>query len=156
MTVKERLKRLLDDEKVPYEIMVHSESYTAQEKAANLHVPGAELAKVVMVKAADELMMLVLSAENNIDFGELKEVLGTKKVALAKEEEFRELFPDCDLGAMPPFGNLYGIPVLVDEHLAGQESIVFNACTHYEAAKIAYRDYERLVKPRVAAFGRHV
>ncbi len=156
MTVKERLKRLLDDEKVPYEIMVHSESYTAQEKAANLHVPGAELAKVVMVKAADELMMLVLSAENNIDFGELKEVLGTKKVALAKEEEFRELFPDCDLGAMPPFGNLYGIPVLVDEHLASQESIVFNACTHYEAARIAYRDYERLVKPKVAAFGRHV
>lgn len=156
MAVSERLRRIFEDERVPYEIMVHTESYTAQEKAASMHVPGAQLAKVVMAKVDGELMMLVLSAEYNIDFGKLGTAVGRKEVVLAKEEDFADLFPDCDLGAMPPFGNLYGIPVLVEEHLAEQDSIVFNACTHYEAAKISYRDYERLVRPKVAEFGRHV
>ena len=156
MAVSDKLKRLFEEEKVPYEIMVHSESYTAQEKAAGLHVPGAQLAKVVMVKADRDLVMLVLSADHSIDFGSLKEVLGTRKVTLAGEEDFGHLFPDCDLGAMPPFGNLYDIPVWVEERLAEQESIIFNACTHYEVAKILYRDYERLVGPKVAGFGKHV
>jgi Ala-tRNA(Pro) deacylase len=156
MSVSERLKSLFEKEKVDYELMVHSESYTAQEKAAGMHVPGAQLAKVVMTKADGKLAMLVISADRNIDFGKAKKALGAKQVTLAKEEDFGDLFPDCDLGAMPPFGNLYDIPVWVDEDLARQESIVFNACTHYEAARIAYSDYERLVKPNVGEFGKHV
>ncbi|UCF88098.1 MAG: YbaK/EbsC family protein [bacterium] len=156
MAVSHKLRSLFEEENVDFEIMVHSESYTAQEKAAGMHVPGAQLAKVVMAKADDDLAMLVISADRNIDFGKAKEVLGVKRIGLAKEEDFIDLFPDCDLGAMPPFGNLYGIPVWVDEGLAGQENIVFNACSHYEAARIAYKDYERLVKPRVGDFGKHV
>ena len=156
MAVSERLKNLFKAEKVNYELMVHSESYTSQEKAAGMHVPGAQLAKVVMAKADGKLAMMVISADQNIDFARAREVLGAKEVRLAGEEEFAYLFPDCDLGAMPPFGNLYDIPVWVEEDLARQESIVFNACTHYEAARIAYSDYERLVKPSVGAFGKHV
>ena len=156
MTVSERLKSLFEEENVDYELMVHSESYTAQEKAAEMHVPGAQLTKVVMAKADGKLAMLVLSADQSVDLGKAREVLGVKEVTLAKEKDFEDLFPDCDLGAMPPFGNLYGIPVWVEEDLARQESIVFNACTHYEAARIAYSDYERLVKPKVGGFGKHV
>ena len=156
MTVSHRLRSLFEEENVDYELMVHSESYTAQEKAAGMHIPGAQLAKVVMARADGKLAMLVISADQNIDFGKAKSVLGAKEVTLAKEEDFADLFPDCDLGAMPPFGNLYDIPVWVDKDLAQQESIVFNACTHYEAARIAYSDYERLVEPRVGGFGKHV
>lgn len=156
MTVSERLKSLFEEKNVDYELMVHSESYTAQEKAAGMHVPGAQLAKVVMTRADGKLAMLVISADQNIDFNKAREVLGAKEVTLAKEEDFGDLFPDCDLGAMPPFGNLYDIPVWVEEDLARQESIVFNACSHYEAARIAYTDYERLVKPGVGGFGKHV
>lgn len=156
MAVREKLQKLFDEEKVHFEIMDHAEVYTAQETAADLHVPGSHLAKVVMVRANGGLVMLVLPADYNIDFGRLKTALGVKKVALAEEEDFAELFADCDTGAMPPFGNLYGVPVWIDEHLAAQESIIFNACTHHEAARIAYRDYERLVRPKVAAFGKHV
>ena len=156
MTVSEKLKSLFEQENVDYELMVHSESYTAQEKAAGMHVPGAQLAKVVMAKADGKLAMLVISADQNVDFGKAKKVLKAKEVTLAKEEDFGDLFPDCDLGAMPPFGNLYDIPVWVDEDLARQESIVFNACSHYEAARISYSDYERLVKPGVRGLGKHV
>ena len=156
MTVGEKLKMLFEEEKVPFEIMTHSESYTAQETAAGLHVPGAQLAKVVMVKADGDLIMLVLPAEHNIDFGKLKKILGSKKIVLAGEEDFGDLFPDCDLGAMPPFGNLYGVPVWVEEHMTQQQNIVFNACTHHEAARITYADYERIVQPEVAAFEKHV
>ncbi len=100
--------------------------------------------------------MLVMPAEYHIDFELLREVSGVKKVELAKEEDFAGSFPDCDLGAMPPFGNLYGIPIWVDEHMAGHETIVFNACTHYEALKMSFSDYEKLVNPKVASFGTHV
>ncbi len=156
MAVSERLKKIFEEQNVPYDIMYHSESFTAQEKAAGLHVPGAQMVKVVMTKADGQLVMLVLSADYSIDFALLREALGTKKVGLADEADFGKFFPDCDLGAMPPFGNLYDIPVWVEEHLAEQESIVFNACTHHEAARIAYSDYDRLVHPKVAEFGRHV
>jgi len=156
MTSMGKLGKVLEETKVPFKIMAHTEAYTAQETAADLHVPGSQVAKVVMVKADGSLMMVVLPAEYNIDFGKLKTILGARKVALAREEDFTDHFPDCDTGAMPPFGNLYGIPVLVEEHLSTQENITFNACTHHEAARISYSEYERLVKPQVGAFGKHV
>jgi Ala-tRNA(Pro) deacylase len=156
MTVIGKLKKLLEEEKIPFEVMTHAEVYTAQETAADLHVPGSQLAKVVMVKANGDLIMLVLPAEYNIDFGKLKTILDVKKVALAREEDFSDLFPDCDTGAMPPFGNLYGIPVLIDDHMPTQKNITFNACTHHEAVRISYSDYERVVKPQVGTFGKHV
>jgi Ala-tRNA(Pro) deacylase len=156
MAVSEKLKKLFQEENVSFEVMTHSESYTAQETAADLHVPGAQLAKVVMVKANGDLTMLVLPAECKIDFGKLKKVLGKKKVLLVGEEDFGDLFPDCDIGAMPPFGNLYGVPVWVEERMTQQQSIVFNACTHHDAVRITYADYERLVQPQVAVFGIHV
>lgn len=155
MPLSVKLKKLLEEEKVPFEVMTHAEVYTAQETAADLHVPGSQLAKVVIVKANGNLVMLVLPAEYNIDFGKLKVILGVKKVALAREEDFSDLFPDCDTGAMPPFGNLYGIPVLIDDHLQSQNKITFNACTHHEAVQISFSDYQRLVKPQFADFGKH-
>lgn len=155
MPLSGKLKKLLEEEKVPFEVMTHAEVYTAQETAADLHVPGSQLAKVVIAKANGSLVMLVLPAQYNIDFGKLKVILGVKKVALAREEDFSGLFPDCDTGAMPPFGNLYGIPVLIDDHLQSQNKITFNACTHHEAVQISFSDYQRLVKPQFAAFGKH-
>jgi Ala-tRNA(Pro) deacylase len=156
MAMSKMLKNYLKVAGVDFEIVVHPEVYTAQEMAAAMHVPGAQFAKVVMVRFDDDLVTLVMPAEYHIDFELLREVSGVKKVELAKEEDFAGSFPDCDLGAMPPFGNLYGIPVWVDEHMAGQETIVFNACTHYEALKMSFSDYEKLVNPKVASFGTHV
>lgn len=152
MTVLRRLKDYLDSQKVPYETLTHQEAYTAPEIAQSLHVPGKDLAKVVMVKAAERFVMTVLPANWKVDLKRLKEVFQTSHVRLATEEEFKTLFPDCDVGAMPPFGNLYGLDVYVDQSLTQDENIVFQAGTHVDAVKVRYQDFARLVQPKVAEF----
>jgi Ala-tRNA(Pro) deacylase len=144
-----RLKQYLDEKGVKYVTIKHSRAYTAQEIAASMHVPGQELAKTVLVKLDDKMVMVVLPANLAVDLHLLKDCTGARKAELAKEEEFRELFPDCELGAMPPFGNLYNLPVYVDTSLARDREIVFNACSHTEAIRMGYADYERLVSPTV-------
>ncbi|MEE9614344.1 MAG: YbaK/EbsC family protein, partial [Thermodesulfobacteriota bacterium] len=134
----------------------HPEAYTAQEMAAAMHVPGGELAKVVMIKAGKRFIMAVLPASLRVDFGKLRDVLGEDEVALAAEDEFKTLFPDCEPGAEPPFGNLYDIETMVESSLAEDESIVFNAGSHTDAVEMDYAQYEGLVKPRVAEFGKRV
>ncbi len=156
MGAKEELEKYLKDNGVSFEEMVHAEVYTAQEVAAAQHVSGQALAKVVMVNADGETVMLVLPASYRVDFEKLKSVLEKKDIRLAKEEEFQDVFPDCEVGAMPPFGNLYNIPVYVDDTLAGDPEIVFQAGTHVHTIKIKYADYERLVKPKVAGFAVHL
>jgi Ala-tRNA(Pro) deacylase len=147
-----KLKEFLDREKVKYVSVAHSVAYTAQEIAWITHTPGKELAKTVMVKLDDKLAMAVLPASFNVDLARIKSAAGASSVALASEREFRSRFPDCETGAMPPFGNLYDVPVYVDESLTQDKEIAFNAGTHRELIRIAYEDFARLVKPLVAKF----
>jgi Ala-tRNA(Pro) deacylase len=145
-----RLKEFLEKNGVDFVTIPHSQAFTAQEIAASAHVPGKELAKTVMVKLDGELAMAVLPAPDQVSTERLKEITGAKKVELASEKEFAERFPTCEVGAMPPFGNLWDMPVFVDQRLREDEEIVFNAGTHTELVKLSYADYERLVKPAVA------
>ncbi len=148
------LKQYLDKEKVRYVTICHSRAYTAQETAASAHIPGRELAKTVMVKIDGKMSMAVLPASFRIDFDLLKAAAGTDNVQLAKEEEFVKLLPECDVGAMPPFGHLHGMDVYVAEELTEDEEIAFNACAHTVLIKMAYEDYERLVNPKVIGLAR--
>lgn len=148
----EKLKGFLDSNNIKYVTMSHSPAYTAQKIAASAHVPGKELAKTVMIRIGDKLAMAVLPASCRIDFALLKKVVGSESIELAHEQEFKDVFDDCELGAMPPFGNLYGLDVYVAEKLAEDDEIVFNACSHTELIKMAYKDFEKLVKPKVAKF----
>ena len=142
-----RLKEFLDKEHVKYVTIGHSPAFTAQEVAASAHIPGRELAKTVIVKVDGELAMVVLPASENVRLDHLREKLGTRDVELAREDEFKNAFPDCETGAMPPFGNLYGMKVFVDQVLREDEEIAFNAGSHDELIRLSYSEYERLVHP---------
>ena len=148
MTVR-KLEEFLDSHHVKYVRIIHSPAYTAQKVAASAHIPGKELAKTVMVKIDGKMAMAVLPASKKVDFKLLREALGASQVELAREREFKDLFPNCDVGAMPPFGNLYGLEVYVAEPLTKDEEIAFNAGSHTELIKLAYKDFEALVKPKV-------
>jgi Ala-tRNA(Pro) deacylase len=147
-----KLLNFLDEHRVKYVTIKHSRAYSAQEIAASAHIPGKELAKTVMVKRDDAMVMVVLPASYHIDFDLLEEVTGARKVELATEGEFEALFPNSETGAMPPFGNLYGLEVYVAEALAEDDQIAFNAGTHTELVQMAYSDFERLVRPKVLRF----
>jgi Ala-tRNA(Pro) deacylase len=149
MPVK-KLKKFLDENHIKYVTISHSKAYTAQEIAASAHIPGKDLAKTVIIKIDGKLAMVVLPASYVVDFEMLKKVTGSQNVVLASEKEFLNLFPECDEGAMPPFGNLYEMPVYVAQSLAEDEDIAFNAGLHTELIKMAYKDFEKLVKPKVA------
>lgn len=151
MPVK-RLKEFLDSHNMKYVTISHSRAFTAQETATSAHIPGKELAKTVMVKADGKMAMAVLPASYKVDFDLLKKATGSGKIEIADEEEFKGLFPGCEVGAMPPFGNLYGMDVFVAKSLAEDEEIAFNAGSHRELVRMAYKDFERLVKPRVMKF----
>ncbi len=145
----QRLKEFLDSNKVKYVAISHSQAFTAQEIAASAHIPGRQLAKTVMVTLDGDMAMAVLPATDRVDLKLLKKAAGVKKAKLAGEQEFKDLFPDCEIGAMPPFGNLYDLEVYVAASLAEGEEIAFNAGSHTELIRMAYADFERLVKPKV-------
>ena len=130
----------------------HAVAYTAREIAALTHISNKELAKTVMVKIDSELVMAVLPASYDVDLSSLRTATGARSVSLAKEAEFKDRFPECEIGAMPPFGNLYGMPVYVDESLTKDKDIAFNAGSHNELLQVCYADFERLVKPTVLKF----
>jgi Ala-tRNA(Pro) deacylase len=148
----QKLKEYLDLNKVKYVTMSHSPAYTAQEIAARAHVPGKDLAKTVIVEIDGRLAMAVLPASYQIDFDRLKEAAGADTIRLADEHEFKGLFPNCDAGAMPPFGNLYEMDVFVESHLAEDDEIAFSAGSHTELVRLAYTDFENLVHPKVGNF----
>jgi Ala-tRNA(Pro) deacylase len=147
----ERLQGYLEEHHVDYQVHAHAEAYTAQEIAALEHVAGRRMAKVVMALAGTRLVMLVLPAPARVDLGRLAVELGEAGVRLAHEEEFTPAFPDCDAGAMAPFGNLYGVPVYVDRALADDETIVFQAGTHRHTIQLAFDDFRRLVQPQLVS-----
>ncbi len=150
----QKLREFLDSNQVKYVTISHSVAYTAQEIAASAHIRGKELAKTVMVMLDGELAMAVLPASYQLDLEKLKAVAGAASVRLATEAEFKDKFPGCETGAMPPFGNLYGMKVFADETLTQDEEIAFNAGTHSELIRLAWADYARLVQPVIAQLAR--
>jgi len=152
MPILTTLREFLDAAGVPYEVRSHRPAFTAQETAAAEHIPGQEMAKVVMLWDGAEYLMAVLPAPHHVALQRFAEVAGRREVRLATEPEFAGLFPGCEVGAMPPFGNLYNIPVWVDEALTGDDEITFNAGNHEQTVHMKYPDFARLVRPQVAAF----
>ena len=147
-----KLKECLDMHGIKYELITHPRAYAAQKIAAASHISGKELAKTVMIKVDGKMSMAVLPASYQINFDELKACIGAEKVVLANELEFKDIFPQCEVGAMPPFGNLYGMDVFVAESLAEDEVIAFNAGNHIELIRLSYQDFAELVKPTVLKF----
>jgi len=147
----EKLKTFLDANQVRFVSIIHSRAYTAQGIAKSAHIPGKDVAKTVMVKMDGRLAMAVLPATQVVHVEKLRRAAGAASVELAQEEDFRRDFPGCELGAMPPFGNLFNMDVFVEPRLAEDEEIAFNAGTHSELIRMSYKDFERLVQPRMAA-----
>ncbi len=147
-----KLKEFLDSQRVKYVSISHSRAFTAMEVAASAHVAGKELAKTVIVKVDGKMAMVVIPATSRVDFDILKRQIGAQHVELAAEREFRDKFPECELGAMPPFGNLYGMQLFVSESLAQEEELAFSAGSHNELIRLKYEDFERLTKPTMVNF----
>jgi Ala-tRNA(Pro) deacylase len=148
MKIPKQIIDFLNEGKVRYEILHHPEAVTAQRIAQAEHVKARHHAKVVMVKSGEQHLMTVLPADHKIDLEKATKAIG-EPASLDSEQEFKSLFPDCATGAMPPFGNLYGLPTYVDKRLAEEDYIVFEAGTHTDAIKLSYADYEKIVKPQV-------
>ena len=146
------LTQYLDQHQIPYTVITHSPAYTAQGIAGLAHISGKELAKTVIVKLDDKLVMAVLPANFHVDLSALKRGLKAKAVEIAAEEEFRDRFAGCETGAMPPFGNFYGLPVFADENLARDKEIAFNAGTHRELIRMTWDDFRRLAEPMILRF----
>jgi Ala-tRNA(Pro) deacylase len=147
----QQLKSFLDNHHVKYNTISHSPEYTAQEIAASAHIPGKELAKTVIVKVDGEFAMAVLPASTHVSLSRLRTATRAENAELATETEFESLFPDCELGAMPPFGNLYDMGVYVDRRLSEDDEIAFNAGSHTELVQMSYSDFDKLVHPKVVA-----
>lgn len=154
MKCRERLESYLRQQQVVFEVQEHHTAFTAQEVAETEHIPGKLVAKTVVMWADGRLILLVLPASFQVDLTRLNAIIGAKATRLAHETEFADTFPDCEIGAMPPFGNLYDLPVYVDKSLTEDETIVFPAGTHTETISLRYADYERLVKPTIGEFTR--
>ena len=150
-----KLREFLDSHDIKYMVISHSVAYTAQGIAALLHLSGKKLAKTVIVKIDGVLAMAVVPASQHVDLDLLRAKTGAKVVEVATEQEFKNAFPDCETGAMPPFGNLYDIPVYADASLAQHEEITFNAGTHRELVRMAWRDMARLVDPEITNLTHH-
>ncbi len=144
-----KVKEFLDSHGAKYVTITHSPAYTAQEIAASAHIPGKQLAKTVILKIDGKMAMAVLPASDRVDFDLLRKAAAAGKVELAGEREFKGMFPECEVGAMPPFGNLYEMEVFVAKPLAEDEEIAFNAGSHTELIRLAFRDFEKLVQPKI-------
>ncbi|MBP1684673.1 MAG: YbaK/prolyl-tRNA synthetase associated region [Deltaproteobacteria bacterium] len=151
MPILTKLRDYLDRSAVGYEVISHRQAFTAQEVAQAEHISGKELAKVVMLRSGKHFSMVVLPAPLRVDLDKAKAAMQMPDLVLATEDEFAGLFPQCEPGAMPPFGNLYDLPVYVDESLTKDESIVFNAGNHTQTVRMQYADFARLVQPTIVA-----
>lgn len=149
-----RLEEFLNREHINYKRIVHSRAYTAQKTAAYAHISGNEIAKTVVIKIDGTLCMAVLPASYQVDIKSVKQATGAKDVRVATESEFKDTFRDCEVGAMPPFGNLYNMEVFVAEKLTEDTNIAFNACSHAELIQMSYKDYQKLVHPTILKMSR--
>jgi Ala-tRNA(Pro) deacylase len=156
MAVNDRIKRYLDQQHVTYETVPHREVFTARQVAAESHVGERQLAKVLALEEEKGgHLMLVLPAACRVDLTALRHAAGRHKLSLVSEDDMARLFPDCEIGAMPPFGNLYGMPVYVDACLPQAKEIIFQAGNHHEVIRMGYADYEGMVHPVVGEFCLH-
>ena len=147
-----KLRAFLDENQVKYVTITHSPAYTAHQIAASAHVPENEMAKSVIVMADDRAVMVVVPASQRVHLGRMREILRADTLCLADETQFQALFPGCEVGAMPPFGNLYCLEVYVSDKLCADEEVVFNAGSHTELVRLAYSDFARLVQPTIVEF----
>ena len=154
MSIPRSVEAFLGEQHVAYSVLPHRPAYTAQEEAAAAHVPGRQWAKTVSCMADDRPILAVVPASSVVDLDRLREIAGVREIRLASEREFERFYPECELGAMPPLGPLYGQPVFVDQSLASGGDIVFDAGTHSDAVKVKYDDFARVVHPTVGDFGR--
>jgi Ala-tRNA(Pro) deacylase len=152
MSIPKHISEFLDSQHIAYQHCIHSPAYTAQGIAHTQHISGKEIAKVVMVMADSKMVMAVLPGSRRIDLALLRRLLNAGTIRLATENEFRDFFPDCELGAMPPLGNLYHLEVWMDESIKPHPTMVFNAGNHAETIQMSYFDFERLVQPHVGNF----
>ena len=149
--IAEKVKDYLDQNRVKYVTIRHSLAYTAQEIAASAHISGREIAKTVIIRLDNRMAMAVLPASKRVSLTEIRRIVGSDTATIADEVDFKDLFPGCEVGAMPPFGNLYGLEVFVDPSLTEDDEIAFNAGSHTELIRMAYDDFADLVKPRVVS-----
>jgi len=154
MPIPRSVEKFLGDQHVAYSVLHHPPAYTAQEEASVAHVPGRQWAKTVACFADDRPILAVVPAPSVVDLDRLREIAGAKKIRLAREREFEDLYPDCEIGAMPPLGPLYRQPVFVDQALAGAGDIVFEAGSHTDAVRVKYDDFVQAVRPTAGDFGR--
>ncbi len=152
MSIPRHISEFLDSEHVWYQQYTHSPAYTAQGIAHAQHVSGKQLAKVVMVISDRNLIMTVVPGNHRVDLQQLGQVIGERSIRLATEDEFKDVFPDCELGAMPPLGNLYKCEVWVDAALKSHPHILFSAGTHSETILMNFADFDRLVQPKMGTF----
>lgn len=152
MAVAKRLRELLDEKEVQYEVLEHDPAFTAQEEAAATHVPGRNWAKTVVLRVDGDPVLAVLPATRQLDLDAFARAAGAGSVELADEDDFRRLYPDCEPGAMPPFGHLYDQTTFVDESLREDEYIAFHAGDHQTAIKMPYSAFEKLEEPVAALF----
>jgi Ala-tRNA(Pro) deacylase len=154
--VAKSLKKFLKEKKVKFETKKHKQVFTAQEIAGASHTPGAEFAKVIVAKAKEGPFIAVLPASYRIDLKKLKSAVGSAgPVKIATEKDFKDIFPDCEVGAMPPFGSLYKLPVVADKSLTMDEMITFNAGNHKETMRMRFKDFHALEHPRISSFAYH-
>jgi Ala-tRNA(Pro) deacylase len=150
-----KLDDLLNARRIPFERLHHRPTYTASRLAEELHVPGREVAKTVLLRTGQGYVVTVLPADHKLDLDRVRACLAEDEVAMASEAEMERLFPDCERGTLPPFGSLYHLRTLMDESLADDEEIVFDAPNHEEAIRMTFRDYEELEHPMKGRFARH-
>lgn len=155
MPMLQKLLAYLDEKQVQYTHHAHPTAYTAREVASVEHVPAQTIAKTVVYFSENGYGIVVLPGDSMVDLHALRESLGVSRLRLATESELGDLFPDCELGAMPPFGNLRDLPVYVDGRLPAEETITFNAGTHRDVVQMKYADFDRLVRPAVLAISKH-
>ena len=149
----QKLTEFLDANRVKYATISHSAAYTAAEVAQSAHIKGRHLAKSVILKADDRFLIMVVPASHRVDLDALKQVIGADDLELSSEKEFKDLFPTCELGALPPFGKLYGLDVYVADCLAGERLVSFCAGTHSELIQMEFKDFQRLAEPKMTSQG---
>lgn len=156
MTVPKGIKEYLEREKIAYELLEHNRAFTATEVAGAQHIPGRKMVKTVIIKADDQFIMCLLPAIHYLDLDKLKEIIGSKQIRLAHEEEMSKLFPDCEIGSEPPFGLLYGLKVYADKFLEEDHEVAFNAGSHTDMIKMQFKDLQRLAQPTFIEMGIHI
>jgi len=150
-----RVDEFLSEHRIPFERISHDPVFTSNDLAQNLHISGKEVAKAVLLRSFKGYFLAVLPASCKVDLGLMSQEVGDEQVAMASEDEMEQLFPDCDRGAIPPFGSLYRLPTLVDEALAADDRIVFEAQCHDQAIRMKFRDFDAMEHPRHGHFTCH-